>query len=99
MTDKMTSVDMLRMAECLNTEVVIPIHYDIWTNFKADPKEILYLWNMRKDRLQYKFKPFLWEVGGKFIWPLDKDKLEYMYDRGFHDAFTIEPDLPFKSML
>ena len=99
MTDKMTSVDMLRMAECLNTEVVIPIHYDIWTNFKADPKEILYLWNMRKDRLQYKFKPFLWEVGGKFIWPLDKDRLEYMYDRGFHDAFTIEPDLPFKSML
>lgn len=99
MTDKMTSVDMLRMAECLNTEVVIPIHHDIWTNFKADPKEILYLWNMRKDRLQYKFKPFLWEVGGKFVWPLDKDRLEYMYDRGFHDAFSIEPDLPFKSML
>lgn len=99
MTDKMTSVDMLRMAECLNTEVVIPIHHDIWTNFKADPKEILYLWNMRKDRLQYKFKPFLWEVGGKFVWPLDKDRLEYMYDRGFHDAFIIEPDLPFKSML
>ncbi len=99
MTDKMTSVDMLRMAECLNTQVVIPIHHDIWTNFKADPKEILYLWNMRKDKLQYKFKPFLWEVGGKFTWPLDKDRLEYMYDRGFHDAFVIEPDLPFKSML
>lgn len=99
MTDKMTSVDILRMAECLNAQVVIPIHHDIWTNFKADPKEILYLWKMRKDRLQYKFKPFLWEVGGKFVWPLDKDKLEYMYDRGFHDAFAIEPDLPFKSML
>lgn len=99
MTDKMTSVDMLRMAECLNAKVVIPIHHDIWTNFKADPKEILYLWNMRKDRLQYKFKPFIWEVGGKFVWPNDKDKLEYMYDRGFHDAFVIEPDLPFKSML
>ncbi|MGL6119757.1 MAG: L-ascorbate 6-phosphate lactonase, partial [Fusobacteriaceae bacterium] len=99
MTDKMTSVDMLRMAECLNTQVVIPIHHDIWTNFKADPKEILLLWNLRKDKLQYKFKPFLWEVGGKFIWPLDKDKLEFMYDRGFHDAFVIEPDLPFKSML
>lgn len=99
MTDKMTSVDILRMAECLNTKVVIPIHHDIWTNFKADPKEILYLWNMRKDRLQYKFKPFILEVGGKFIWPQDKDKLEFMYDRGFHDAFAIEPDLPFKSML
>lgn len=99
MTDKMTSIDMLRMAECLNTKVVIPIHHDIWTNFKADPKEILYLWNLKKDRLQYKFKPFIWEVGGKFVWPLDKDKLEFMYDRGFHDAFAIEPDLPFKSML
>lgn len=99
MTDKMTSVDMLRMAECLNTKVVIPIHHDIWTNFKADPKEILYLWKMRKDRLQYKFKPFLWEVGGKFIWPQDKDRLEYMYNRGFQDAFAMEPDLPFKSML
>ncbi len=99
MTDKMTSVDILRMAECLNAKVVIPIHHDIWTNFKADPKEILYLWKMRKDRLQYKFKPFLWEVGGKFVWPIDKDRLEYMYDRGFHDAFAIEPDLPFKSML
>lgn len=99
MTDKMTSVDMLRMAECLNAKVVIPIHHDIWTNFKADPKEILYLWKMRRHRLQYQFKPFIWEVGGKFVWPQDKDKLEYMYDRGFHDAFAIEPDLPFKSML
>lgn len=99
MTDKLTSIDILRMAESLNTKVIIPIHHDIWTNFKADPKEILVLWNMRKHRLEYKFKPFIWEVGGKFIWPKDKDKLEYMYDRGFHDAFTIEPDLPFKSML
>ncbi len=99
MTDKMTSVDILRMAECLNTSVVIPVHYDIWTNFKADPKEITTLWHMKKDRLQYKFKPFIWEVGGKFVWPADKDKMEYMYDRGFHDAFTIEPDLPFKALL
>jgi L-ascorbate 6-phosphate lactonase len=29
MTDKMTPVDMLRMAECLKTKVVIPIHHDI----------------------------------------------------------------------
>lgn len=99
MTDKITSVDILRMAECLNTKVIIPIHHDIWTNFKADPKEILFLWKLKKNRLQYTFKPFLWEVGGKFVFPLDKDKIEYMYDRGFHDAFAMEPDLPFKSML
>ena len=36
-TDKMTSADMLRMAEALNTKVVIPFHHDIWSNFQADP--------------------------------------------------------------
>lgn len=99
MTDKLTAVDILRMAECLNTKVVIPIHHDIWTNFKADPNEILVLWNMRRHRLKYSFKPFILEVGGKFLWPQDRDGLQYMYDRGFQDAFAIEPDLPFKSML
>lgn len=99
MTDKMTSVDILRMAECLNCEVVIPIHHDIWTNFQADPMEIKVLWQMRKDRLKYKFKPYLWQVGGKFTYPQDKDELEYHYPRGFEDAFAIEPDLPFKSLL
>ena len=39
------------------------------------------------------------EIGGKFTWPQDKDRLQYMYDRGFDDAFAVEPDLPFKSML
>ncbi|MDF2612394.1 MAG: ulaG [Clostridia bacterium] len=99
MTDKMTSSDMLRMAECLKTKVVIPIHHDVWTNFMADPKEITMLWHMKKDRLQYTFKPFIWEVGGKFVYPRDKDKMEYHHDRGFHDAFIMEPDLPFRSML
>jgi L-ascorbate 6-phosphate lactonase len=99
MTDKMTSIDLLKMAECLNAEVIIPIHHDIWTNFQADPNEILVLWNMRKDRLQYCFKPFIWQVGGKYVYPNDKNKIIYQYPRGFDDAFTLEPDLPFKSML
>lgn len=99
MMDKMTSIDILRMAEGLDTQVVIPVHHDIWTNFQADPNEILVLWNMRKDRLQYKFKPFIWQVGGKFVYPNDKDKLIYQHPRGFEDAFTIEPDLPFTALL
>lgn len=32
-TDKMTSADILRMAESLNAKVVIPFHHDIWSNF------------------------------------------------------------------
>ena len=73
--------------------------HDIWSNFQADPQEIRVLWEMKKDRLKYGFKPFIWQVGGKFTWPLDKDNLEYHYPRGFDDCFTIEPDLPFKSFL
>ena len=99
MTDKLTAEGILRMAECLKCETVIPIHHDIWTNFLADPKEILTLWNMKKDRLKYGFKPYVWQVGGKFVWPNNKDDMEFMFDRGFHDAFAIEPDLPFKSLL
>ncbi|MFK7801008.1 MAG: L-ascorbate 6-phosphate lactonase [Anaerolineae bacterium] len=99
MTDKMTSIDLLKMAECLNTQVVIPVHHDIWTNFQADPNEILVLWKMRKDRHQYQFKPFIWQVGGKYVFPTDKDKIIYNYPRGFEDAFVSEPDLPFKSLL
>ena len=98
-TDKVTSIDMLRMAESLNAQVMIPIHYDIWTNFQADPKEILALWKMKKDRLQYQFKPFIWQVGGKFTYPQDKDKLEYQHYRGFDDVFTREADMPFPSFL
>lgn len=72
---------------------------DIWSNFQADPQEIRVLWEIKKDRLKYGFKPFIWQVGGKFTWPLDKDNFEYHYPRGFDDCFTIEPDLPFKSFL
>ena len=65
----------------------------------ARAAEIRELWEMKKDRLKYGFKPFIWQVGGKFTWPLDKDNFEYHYPRGFDDCFTIEPDLPFKSFL
>ncbi len=97
--DKMTSIDILRMAEALNTKVVIPFHYDVWTNFKADPLEILMLYDYKKYVLQYKFKPFIWDVGGKFVYPNDQDLRQYHYRRGFEDAFTDEPNVPFRSIL
>ncbi len=97
--DKMTSIDILRMAEALDCKVVIPIHHDVWTNFKADPLEILLNYNYKKDVLDYKFHPFLWEVGGKYTYPKDKDKTRYHYRRGFEDCFTEEQNIPFRSML
>lgn len=97
--DKMTSIDMLRMAEAVGCKVVIPLHYDVWTNFKADPKEIKLLYEYKKDALQYEFHPYIWDVGGKYVWPTDKDLREFHYRRGFEDAFTDEPNVPFKSIL
>lgn len=68
----MTSVDMCRMAEACGAKVMIPLHHDVWTNMKADPEEIMLVWNFKKDVLQYKFHPFIWDVGGKYTWPNDK---------------------------
>lgn len=98
-TDKMTSSDILRMAEALRTKVVIPFHHDIWSNFQADPHEISVLYDMRKYRLKYAFKPYIWQVGGKFVFPDDKDGREYHYPRGFDDCFTGEINLPYTSFL
>lgn len=97
--DKMESTDVLRMAEALQCKVVIPIHHDVWTNFQADAKEIKILWEFRKDVLDYKFHPFIWQVGGHYTYPTDKDRFEYHHDRGFHDCFEHEPNVPFRSVL
>ncbi|MEI3246449.1 MAG: L-ascorbate 6-phosphate lactonase [Lachnospiraceae bacterium] len=99
LADKMTSVDVLRMAEALRCEVVIPIHYDVWTNFMADLNEIKVLYDMKKDRLGYTFHPFFWEVGGRYVYPTDKEKRAYHHDRGFEDCFEKEPNTPFRSIL
>ena len=98
-TDKMTASDILRMAEGLKTKVVIPVHYDIWTNFQSDPSEIMKLYEMKKDRLKFTFKPYIWQVGGKFIYPANKDDLYFQYSRGFDDCFTGEINVPFLSFL
>lgn len=99
MQDKMESGDILRMAEALKAKVVIPIHHDVWTNFQANTEEIRVLWDMRKDRLQYKFHPFFWEVGGRYTYPTDADLMYYHHDRGFEDCFDEEPNVPFRSVL
>ena len=97
--DKLSPYDILSMAENLECKVVIPLHYDLWVNMRGDPTNIDILYEFNKYRMQYKFKPFIWEVGGRFVYPDDKDKRRYMYDRGFDDAYTYDANLPFPSFL
>ena len=47
-TDKITSVDMLRMAESLNAKVVIPVHYDIWSNLWRIQKKSWKFGNLKR---------------------------------------------------
>ena len=99
MQDKMSSVDILRMAENLQCKVVIPIHWDVWTNFQADQEEIRLLYDFKKPRNEYKFHPFFWQVGGKYVYPRDKDKMYYHHPRGFEDCFEAPQNIPFRSCL
>ena len=99
MQDKMTSIDILRMAENLRCKVVVPIHWDVWTNFQADCEEIRLLYDFKKDRNEYRFHPFFWQVGGKYVYPQDKDKMYYHHRRGFEDCFAAAQNIPFRSCL
>lgn len=97
--DKMEATDILRMAEALGAKVVIPIHWDVWTNFEPDLAEIELLYRMRRPRLGYTFKPFYWKVGGRYTYPTDAGKTCFAYPRGFEDCFEHEPNVPFLSVL
>ncbi len=97
--DKMTSVDVLRTAEALQTKVVIPLHWDVWTNMLGDPQEVETLWRLRKERFNYQFYPFSWLPGGHFIYPTDQHQLVYYHDRGFHDRYREPVNLPYRSFL
>ena len=83
----------------LQCKVVVPIHWDVWTNFQADCEEIKLLYDFKKDRNEYKFHPFFWQVGGKYVYPQDKDKIYYHHRRGFEDCFEHPQNIPFRSCL
>jgi L-ascorbate 6-phosphate lactonase len=96
-TDKLTASDCLRIAENLRAKVLIPFHYDMWSNQQIDTEELSMLYNFNKYRL--KFKLFIWRVGGSFLWPDDQDKGKYIYPIGGNDTSTDEPNIPFRTLL
>ena len=98
-TDKMTSSDVLRMAQNLRCKVMIPIHWDIWPTFHCDPYEIKLLYNFKKEMMNYQFKLYLWSPGGKFVYPDDAAKGRHKFPMGFDDAMEEEPNIPAKWFL
>ena len=54
---------------------------------------------MGKERLEGRFSRFSCEVGGKYVYPQDKNLIEYHHPRGFDDCFEHEPNVQFKSIL
>ena len=99
LTDKLNTSDILRMSEDLNTKVIIPMHYDTWSNFQSDVHAIIMLYNLQKERLNYKFHPFIWQIGGKYTFPQDIDKTVYNYDRGFSDVFKNDFSWPYDNFM
>ncbi|MFX3703659.1 L-ascorbate 6-phosphate lactonase, partial [Streptococcus suis] len=69
------------------------------SNFMASTDEILQLLKMRKERFQYDFHPFIWEVGGKYTYQMDKDRIEYHQPRGYDDCFLEDTNIQFKALL
>lgn len=61
--------------------------------------KIKVLYDFKKDRNEYKFHPFFWQVGGKYTYPADKDKIYYHHRRGFEDCFEAPQNIPFRSCL
>ena len=97
--DKMTSSDILRTAEALGCELVVPLHWDAWANSLADPHEVLELWRMRRERMRYRFHPLCWMPGGSLVWPRDRELQEYAHPRGLDDAGSVPSSLPYPSFL
>ncbi|NMM65261.1 hypothetical protein HBE96_22005 [Clostridium sp. P21] len=48
----------------------------------------------------YKFKPYIWQVGGKFVYSIDNDdNRQYNCPCGFNNFFKVDKNLPFNVIL
>jgi L-ascorbate 6-phosphate lactonase len=77
------------MTEALNCEVAVSVYHDVWSILMANTNKIRILYRIRKNRLQYLFHLFVWEVGGEYVYPTN-GKTNYHHDRGFHECFLKE---------
>jgi L-ascorbate 6-phosphate lactonase len=74
-SDKMSPFDVYRIADALNAKVVIPDHYDNWTNSQMDPGQLEWVVQQNKPQL----RTVIMQWGGRFIYPDDMDTQRYHY--------------------
>jgi len=75
LTDKMSPFEAFRVAEAVRAKVIIPDHYDNWSNSQTDPRQIVRV--VQDNRSPIKVVILQW--GAKFIYPDDQDIGEYRY--------------------
>jgi L-ascorbate 6-phosphate lactonase len=76
----MSPWDLWRVAEALNTKVILPMHHDNWANCFEDPR---YLEEIVKWKNAEKRHPSMSVVsllpGARYIHPVDNDGRRYSY--------------------
>ncbi len=58
--------------------------------FMADPKEIMEIWKFKKIVYIINLNHIFGKWVAKFVYPDDKDNLEFNFDRGFDDVFLLK---------
>ena len=96
-TDKMTSIDILRMAEALNAKVVIPVHYDVWTNMLADQRGSCLVRDAQTS-ITVQILTLYLASRRKYTFPNDLGKRSTTIDAVLRIAFA-GAESPFKSLL
>ena len=79
-TDKMSPWDLWRVAEALNTDVILPMHHDNWANCYEDPsylEDIVAKKNKEPRHPEMKVVSLL--PGARYIHPDDRDIGRYTY--------------------
>jgi L-ascorbate 6-phosphate lactonase len=79
-TDKMSPWDLWRVAEALQTDVILPMHHDNWANCYEDPQyliDIVEKKNLENRHRRMKVVSLL--PGSRYIHPDDQDEPFYRY--------------------
>ncbi len=81
-TDKMTPYDAARLGQALKAKVLIPDHYDIWTNCAGDPNLLVNQFERIVAENTPHIKTVIMQCGGRFDYPKDQDIKRYRYSDG-----------------